>query len=119
MTPSIFTIGAYGSTAESFFSALTEAKIDLFCDIRARRGVRGSEYAFVNSTRLQNELAALGIGYVHFPELAPSKEIRGRQGAMDKTAKVAKRKRMELGDEFVAGYRDTILSNFDTSSFLA
>ena len=38
----IFTIGVYGKTADQFFSALTEHQIDVFCDIRQRRGLRGS-----------------------------------------------------------------------------
>jgi uncharacterized protein (DUF488 family) len=117
--PEFFTIGAYGSAAERYFATLTDAKIDTFCDIRARRGVRGSEYAFVNSTRLQNELAKLDIRYLHIPELAPSKEIRNRQGAIDKAARVAKRKRAELGEEFAIGYQETILSTFVTADFLA
>ena len=117
--PQFYTIGAYGWTAEHYFAALTSAKIDTFCDIRARRGVRGSEYAFVNSTRLQNELTMLGIIYMHFPDLAPSKEIRNRQFAEDKAARIAKRKRTELGYEFASGYRDTILTNFISSDFVA
>ena len=115
----LFTIGAYGSTADRYFVALKDAKIDTFCDIRARRGVRGSEYAFVNSKRLQDELAKLGIRYIHFPDLAPSAEIRSRQGEVDKTAKIAKRKRTELSDEFIAAYHETVLPKFDTSDFLA
>lgn len=41
----IFTIGVYNSTEESYFGKLMDAKIDLFCDIRQRRGVRE---AFIN-----------------------------------------------------------------------
>src|SRR2546423_401887 len=100
----LFTIGAYGFTSDSYFESLTATGIDTFCDIRARRGVRGPEYAFVNSTRLQNELNRLGIRYLHFPDLAPSKEIRGMQGEADKVSKIAKRKRTELSDEFVGAY---------------
>ena len=47
----IYTIGVYGSSEEEFFGKLTESKIDLFCDIRQRRGVRGRQYAFVNSNQ--------------------------------------------------------------------
>ena len=32
----IFTIGVYGSTEESFFGTLVENEIELFIDIRAR-----------------------------------------------------------------------------------
>jgi len=45
----IFTIGVYNSTEESYFGKLMDAKIDLFCDIRQRRGVRGSLYKYVNT----------------------------------------------------------------------
>lgn len=114
-----YTIGAYGSTPDRYFAALSDAKIDTFCDIRSRRGVRGSEYSFVNSIRLQNELAKLGIRYIHLSTLAPSAEIRQRQVKSDTKAHIAKRKRKELSEEFVAGYRQTILSNFDTSTFVA
>ena len=40
----VFTIGVYGSTENSFFEKLAQSRIDLFCDIRQRRGVRGSQY---------------------------------------------------------------------------
>ncbi len=53
----IYTIGVYGSTEEEFFGKLTKSKIDLFCDIRQRRGVRGRQYAFVNSSYLQKKLS--------------------------------------------------------------
>jgi len=35
--------------------------VDTFCDIRARRGVRGSEYAFANHQRLAARLAERNI----------------------------------------------------------
>ena len=57
----LFTIGVYNSTEESYFQKLVENKIDVFCDIRQRRGVRGSQYKYVNSNYLQNKLAELGI----------------------------------------------------------
>ena len=56
---------------------------DLFVDVRQRRGVRGSKYAFLNSTRLQERLGALGIRYLHLKELAPTAEIRAIQKAKD------------------------------------
>ena len=72
----IVTIGVYGFTEAAFFQALLDAGVDSFCDVRARRGVRGSRYAFSNSRRLQARLADLGIEYHHFPNLAPTAEIR-------------------------------------------
>ena len=61
----IYTIGVYGSNEEEFFGKLIDSQIDLFCDIRQRRGVRGRQYAFVNSNYLQNKLAELGIDYLY------------------------------------------------------
>ena len=75
--PDIYTIGVYGSTEESFFGALIENEIELFIDVRARRGMRqSSPYKFVNSTVLQQKLRQLGIYYAHLKELAPTREIR-------------------------------------------
>jgi uncharacterized protein (DUF488 family) len=75
----VATIGVYGSDADSFFDALVRDGADLFCDVRAGRGVRGREYVFANARRLEEKLAELGIAYRHFPELAPTKEIRSLQ----------------------------------------
>ncbi|MFN2179799.1 MAG: hypothetical protein ACK2UV_09955, partial [Candidatus Promineifilaceae bacterium] len=58
--PAIVTIGVYGFDETTFFQALKDAGVDTFCDIRRRRGVRGSRYAFANSKRLQKRLAELG-----------------------------------------------------------
>ena len=55
----IYTIGVYGSTEEIFFNKLKLHNIDLFCDIRQRRGVRGSQYKYVNSNYLQAKLQEL------------------------------------------------------------
>ena len=52
----IYTIGVYNSTEVEFFNKIKSNQIELFCDIRQRRGVRGSKYKFVNSIYLQNKL---------------------------------------------------------------
>lgn len=116
--PRIVTIGVYGYTEEEFFSALVDAQVDLFCDIRMRRGVRGAKYAFANSQRLQAKLAELGIAYLHCKELAPTKEIRSVQYATDKAQKVAKRQRDQLSAKFADAFRGQILSGFSPASFL-
>lgn len=113
----IVTLGVYGATAAGFFAALHEAGVDTFCDIRARRGVRGRDYAFVNSQRLQVKLAELGIRYLHFKELAPSEALRKRQSAADKVDRIAKRQRTELSEVFVSGYREE-RRDFDSRKFL-
>ena len=76
----LITIGVYGFDEESFFQALLAAGVDVFCDIRQRRGVRGATYAFANSQRLQRRLAELGI---------PVYEVRPGIIRTDMTAAVA------------------------------
>ena len=52
-------------------------------DVRQRRGVRGSEYAWANAQRLEAALSEAGIGYSHLKELAPTTEMRQLQYAED------------------------------------
>ena len=119
MTPEIVTIGVYGFAETSFFQALHDARVDTLCDIRQRRGVRGSTYAFANSQRLQARLAELGIRYIHRKDLAPGKAVRERQYAADKLNKTAKRQRTTLSPEFIEAYREEILAGFDSEQFVA
>ncbi len=115
----IFTIGVYGYTENDFFQKLINSKIDTFCDIRRRRGVRGSKYSFVNSKKLQMKLAKLGINYVHYIELAPSNEVREKQKEFDKYQGVQKRKRIGLNQAFVEAYKKQNLITFDPDHFLS
>ena len=110
------TIGVYGFTSETFLAALRGAGIRLLVDVRQRRGVRGSEYAWANSKRLQAALAAAGVAYEHRPDLAPTTELRRLQYAVDDRAGVGKRSREELAPEFVERYRDEILASADLGS---
>ena len=105
----IFTIGVYGSTEQQFFGKLIENRIDTFCDIRQRRGIRGSQYAFVNSKRLQDKLAEMGISYTYFKELSPTKVIREKQKEDDKRNGIQKKDRTRLGDVFINGYKQQIV----------
>lgn len=118
MKPKIVTIGVYGFDAASFFQALRAAEVDTLCDIRQRRGVRGSVYAFANSQRLQARLAELDISYLHRKDLAPTKSVRNTQAEADKVAKTAKRKRTELGTAFIEAYKTDCLSRFRPQSLL-
>ena len=112
------TVGVYGFTADAFFQALQGAGVDTFCDIRWRRGVRGREYAFANSGRLQQRLAELGVRYLHLRDLAPTPELRLRQAAADKAEGTTKRKRAALGEVFIIGYREERLAAFDSRRFV-
>ena len=114
----IYTTGVYGSTEQEFFDRLVENRIDTFCDIRQRRGVRGSEYAFVNSNRLQSRLAALDIKYWHVLELAPTTEIRDMQREDDLKHGEKKRDRNQLSNVFSLAYKNRIMQNFNFCSFV-
>ena len=116
--PEFITIGAHGWDAERFFGALVAASVDTFCDLRARRGVRGREYAFANSQRLQARLAELGIRYVHRLDLAPSAATRSQQHAVDEATHTAKRSRAILDPAFIEAYYRERLDSFDTAVFL-
>jgi uncharacterized protein (DUF488 family) len=114
----IVTIGVYGFSETAFFNALQQAGVDTFCDIRWRRGVRGADYAFANRSRLERRLAELGIRYHYARELAATPDLRKRQYDADKAEGTTKRKRLALGEAFIAGYRNETLSTFDTKKFL-
>jgi len=117
MIERVLTIGAYGFNERTFIDALKAAGADLFIDIRARRGMRGSAYAFANATRLQASLESAGIEYVHAKELAPSEGVRDAQRTADVASGVAKRDRARLGPAFVTAYERECLSGFDPKRF--
>ena len=91
--PTVATIGVYGFTAETFLRRLQAAGVGLLLDVRQRRGVRGPEYAWANSARLQRMLAEAGIEYRHHKELAPTTELRQLQYREDDRQGVGKRSR--------------------------
>lgn len=113
-----FTIGVYNSSEVDFFNKLVENEIDVFCDIRLRRGVRGAKYSFVNSKKLQEKLNILNIKYKHILALAPTKEIREIQKKVDFQKRELKKERLQLGQFFNTEYELQILKNFDFSIFL-
>jgi hypothetical protein len=81
--------------------------------------VRGSEYAWANSQRLQARLADAGIAYRHAKELAPSTELRQVQYAEDDRRGVGKRSRTELAPQYARRYLDEILGHVDLAEFAA
>lgn len=113
----ILTIGVYGASEESFFDSLTAAGVTDFCDIRARRGMRGPTYAFVNKSRLIERLEALGIRYHHFKELAPPTAVREAQRRADADRGAQKRTRSGLSSEFIQEYEEIVLAGFDAQAF--
>lgn len=115
----LLSIGVYGFDEKHFFDALVAARVDLFCDVRARRGLRGSEYAFANAGRLTRRLNEIGISYVHLKDLAPTAEIRDAQHAEDARLGNAKRSREMLGEVFKTQYAGKVLSGLDANLFLA
>lgn len=107
------TIGVYGFDGPSFIRALEEAKVGLVLDVRQRRGVRGSQYAWANAKRLQAALTEAGIGYSHLPELAPTTEMRQLQYAEDERKGEGKRSRTKLAPEYVQHYTEEVLDQVD------
>ncbi|HEX3734473.1 MAG TPA: DUF488 domain-containing protein [Solirubrobacterales bacterium] len=110
---SIATIGVYGFDRDSFLAALAAAKIDLLLDVRQRRGVRGSEYAWANAQRLQAALGEAGIAYTHLKELAPTTAMRQLQYREDDRRGEGKRSRTVLAPEYARLYKERILDPFD------
>ena len=115
----VATIGVYGFTADTFLAALRDAEVRLLIDVRQRRGVRGSEYAWANSRRLQAALADAGVAYRHHSELAPTTELRELQYREDDRLGVGKRSRERLAPEYVERYTREILDPFDLGALVA
>jgi uncharacterized protein (DUF488 family) len=115
----VATIGVYGWTLDSFLNALRDAEVGRVLDVRQRRGVRGSEYAWANAKRLEAALDNAGIAYEHRPELAPTTELRNLQYAEDDRAGVGKRSRAELAPEYGRRYTIEILDQVDFPELVA
>lgn len=113
------TIGVYGFGGESFLQRLRDADVRLLLDVRQRRGVRGPEYTWANSRRLQAALAHAGIVYEHHRELAPTTELRRLQYAEDDRRGVGKRSRRELAAEYVRRYSTEILDGADLTPIVS
>jgi uncharacterized protein (DUF488 family) len=114
----IATIGVYHSSLDDFLAKLKRRRVAMVVDVRQRRGVRGREYAWANSRRLQAALAQAGISYQHLPELAPTTELRQLQYREDDRLKVGKRSRIELSDEYRRRYLNEVLDRVDLEAVL-
>jgi uncharacterized protein (DUF488 family) len=117
--PTVATIGVYGWTLDGFLEALRTARVGLVLDVRQRRAVRGSEYAWANSARLQAALAGAGVGYRHLRELAPTTELRRLQYREDARLGVGKRSRAELAPAYRDRYTREILDRVDVAAIVA
>ncbi|MBJ8348653.1 DUF488 domain-containing protein [Antrihabitans sp. YC2-6] len=112
-------VGVYGFDGASFLQQLVHADVRLLLDVRQRRGVRGPEYAWANSRRLQAALAQARIAYEHHPELAPTTELRHVQYAEDDRQGVGKRSRRHLAAEYTRRYTAEILDCADLARVVA
>jgi uncharacterized protein (DUF488 family) len=113
------TIGVYGFTLEEFLRSLRDADVRLVLDVRQRRGVRGPQYAWANSKRLQAALEEAGIDYQHHPELAPTTDMRQLQYREDDRLGVGKRSREQLAPEYRERYTREILDRADLDAVVA
>jgi len=114
----IATVGVYQSSLDDFLDTLERHQVAMVVDVRQRRGVRGREYAWANSLRLQAALAQAGIQYRHVPELAPTTELRQLQYREDDRLRVGKRSRVELADEYRRRYLHEVLDQVDLKAIL-
>jgi uncharacterized protein (DUF488 family) len=115
----VVTIGVYEFDLARFLEALRAADVRLLVDVRQRRGVRGSRYAWANSQRLQAALADAGIAYRHRLELAPTTELRRLQYAADDRAGVGKRSRARLDPQYRDRYLHEVLDRADLDDLVA
>jgi uncharacterized protein (DUF488 family) len=109
----VYTLGVYGTPEAEFFRKLLDNRIDVFCDIRARRAVRGAVYAFANAARLEAKLVELKIAYMPIKELATPPDIKKLQKQVDAKANVGQRQREQLSPIFAAAYTKSVLGSFD------
>lgn len=114
----VATIGVYGWTLDRFLAALLRSRVGLVTDVRQRRGVRGSEYAWANAKRLQAALKEAAVDYEHRPELAPTTELRRLQYAEDERLGVRKRSREALAPAYSKRYVE-ILDRVDLGAIVA
>jgi len=115
----IATVGVYQSSLEEFLETLRRHRVAMVVDVRQRRGVRGPEYAWANSLRLQAALEQATIAYRHVPELAPTTELRHLQYREDDRLKVGKRSRVELAEEYRQRYLHEVLDRIDLGAVFA
>jgi len=115
---SVVTIGVYEFDLPAFLAALRAANVGLLIDVRQRRGVRGSAYAWANARRLQAALADAGIDYRHARDLAPTTELRRLQYAADDRLGVGKRSRAQIDPEYRERYIHEILDHADLEALV-
>jgi len=115
---SIATVGVYKSSLDDFLDKLRRNRVSMVVDVRQRRGVRGREYAWANSLRLQAALKQAGLQYRHVPELAPTTELRQLQYREDDRLKVGKRSRVELAEEYRRRYLHEVLDQVELGILL-
>lgn len=114
----IATVGIYQSSLDDFLETLRRNQVVMVVDVRQRRGVRGREYAWANSLRMQAALEQAGIQYRHIPELAPTTELRQLQYREDDRLNVGKRSRVELAEAYRSRYLREVLDQVDLGTVL-
>ena len=115
----VVTVGVYGFTLETFLEALAGAHVRLVVDVRDRRGVRGTDYAWANAARLQAALADAGIEYEHRRDLATPRALREIQYAADAEQSVGQRSRTELASEVRDRYLAEVLADVALTGLVA
>jgi uncharacterized protein (DUF488 family) len=81
--------------------------------------VRGAQYAWANSTRLQAMLAEAGIDYEHRVELAPSDDLRRSLYREYTERGIGQRSRTDLSPDYIRRYLAEVLGAFDLDELAA
>jgi uncharacterized protein (DUF488 family) len=113
----LVTIGAYGFTPRTFVRTLRDHGVDTFVDLRRRRAVRGSQYAFFNRRRLEALLAKQHIRYIYMPDLAPPADLLALQLRTDRANGESPRTRSRLAPEYIRRYKRDVLGRVDRRDF--
>jgi uncharacterized protein (DUF488 family) len=114
----VATVGVYYSSLDDFLDKLKRHRVATVVDVRQRRGVRGRDYAWANSLRLQAALEQARMQYVHLPQLAPTTELRQLQYREDDRLNVGKRSRTELSEAYRRRYLAEVLDHVDLGGVL-
>ncbi|HEY5286632.1 MAG TPA: DUF488 family protein [Solirubrobacteraceae bacterium] len=100
-------------------SGRSKQQASTFSSTSVSDAVRGSRYSFANASRLQADLSARGIDYLHIRDLAPSTDTRQLQKLADAAVGTTKAERQALTPAFIAAYEERNTKPFDWDDLVA
>ena len=115
----IATIGDVRLDVGRFLRALRAADVRVLIDVRQRRGVRGSEYAWANSARCRRPWVRPASNTAITRSWRRPPSCGKLQYREDAKSGAGKRSRTELAPEYRDRYTSEILSQVDLAAFVA